>query len=138
MPVTLRVRDVMDKNIVELDEKATVLDAVKAMLDNNVWSLVVTRNKLPVGVVTERDIIRRCVAKGCSLNMQLREIMSSPLETIPPEAPIGEAMAKMVEKGIRRLFVVEEGKIIGRVTQTELFENVLNVMMTLSSLKSQL
>lgn len=138
MPITLRVRDVMDKNVVELDEKATVMDAIKAMLDNNVWSLVVTRSKLPVGVVTERDIIRRCLAKGRSLNTHVGDIMSSPIETISPEAPLGEAMARMAEKGIRRLFVVEQGKIIGRVTQTELFENTLNVMMTLSSLKSQL
>jgi CBS domain-containing protein len=70
--------------------------------------------------------------------MAVGEIMSSPIETISPDASLGEAMAKMVEKNIRRLFVVEQGKIIGRVTQTELFENTLNVMMTLSSLKSML
>jgi signal-transduction protein with cAMP-binding, CBS, and nucleotidyltransferase domain len=138
MPVTLRVRDVMDKKVVQLDEKATIAQAIKAMLDNEVWSLVITRNNLPVGVVTERDIIRRCIAKGCSLNMAVGEIMSSPIETISPDASLGEAMAKMVEKNIRRLFVVEQGKISGRVTQTELFENTLNVMMTLSSLKSML
>jgi CBS domain-containing protein len=138
MPVTLRVRDVMDKKVVQLDEKATIAQAIKAMLDNEVWSLVITRNNLPVGVVTERDIIRRCISKGCSLNMAVGEIMSSPIETISPDASLGEAMAKMVEKNIRRLFVVEQGKIIGRVTQTELFENTLNVMMTLSSLKSML
>ncbi|MEM1975478.1 MAG: CBS domain-containing protein, partial [Candidatus Caldarchaeum sp.] len=60
------------------------------------------------------------------------------IETISPDASLGEAMAKLVEKNIRRLFVIENGKIIGRVTQTELFENTLNVMMALSALKSQL
>ncbi|MCS7129315.1 MAG: CBS domain-containing protein [Candidatus Caldarchaeum sp.] len=138
MPVTLRVKDVMDRKVVELDENATILDAVKKMIDNDVWSLVITRNKLPVGVVTERDVIRRCIAKGCALTMRVGEIMSSPIEVITPEASLGEAMAKMAEKNIRRLFVVEEGKIIGRVTQTELFENTLNVMMTLSALRAQL
>ncbi|MDW8359857.1 MAG: CBS domain-containing protein [Candidatus Caldarchaeum sp.] len=138
MPVTLRVKDVMDRKVVELDENATILDAVKKMIDNDVWSLVITRNKLPVGVVTERDVIRRCIAKGCALTMRVGEIMSSPIEVITPEASLGEAMAKMAEKNIRRLFVVEGGKIIGRVTQTELFENTLNVMMTLSALRAQL
>jgi len=128
----------MDRKVVEIDENASVMDAIKAMMDNNVWSLVVTRNKLPVGVVTERDIIRRCLSKGRALTTAVGGIMSSPIETISPEAPLGEAMAKMAEKGIRRLFVVEQGKIIGRITQTELFENTLNVMMTLSSLKTQL
>ncbi|MCS6770333.1 MAG: CBS domain-containing protein [Candidatus Caldarchaeum sp.] len=128
----------MDRKVVELDENATILDAVKKMIDNDVWSLVITRNKLPVGVVTERDVIRRCIAKGCALTMRVGEIMSSPIEVITPEASLGEAMAKMAEKNIRRLFVVEGGKIIGRVTQTELFENTLNVMMTLSALRAQL
>ncbi|MEM0442814.1 MAG: CBS domain-containing protein [Candidatus Caldarchaeum sp.] len=138
MPVTLRVRDVMDRKVVEVDESDTVLDVVKKMIENDVWSVVITRNKLPVGVVTERDVIRRCIAKGCSLTMRVGEIMSSPIEVISPDASLGEAMAKMAEKNIRRLFVVEGGKITGRVTQTELFENTLNVMMTLSALRSQL
>jgi len=138
MPVTLRVKDVMDTKVISIEESATVADAIKTMIQNEVWSLLVTRNKLPVGVVTERDIIRRCIAKGGSLSMKVGEIMSSPLEVISPDAPVGEAMAKMVEKSIRRLYVVEGGKIIGRVTQTELFEHLLNVMVTLSSLKTQL
>ncbi|MEM2096106.1 MAG: CBS domain-containing protein [Candidatus Caldarchaeum sp.] len=138
MPVTLRVRDVMDRKVVEVDEGATVLDVVKKMIENDVWSVVITRNKLPIGVVTERDVIRRCIAKGCSLTMRVGEIMSSPIEVISPDASLGEAMAKLAEKNIRRLFVVEGGKIIGRITQTELFENTLNVMMTLSALRSQL
>ncbi|MDJ0271742.1 MAG: CBS domain-containing protein [Candidatus Caldarchaeum sp.] len=138
MPVTLRVKDVMDKKVVEIDENATVADAVKAMLDNEVWSLVVTRQKLPIGVVTERDVIRRCIGKGRPMTIKVGEIMSTPIETISPDASLGEAMAKLVEKNIRRLFVIENGKIIGRVTQTELFENTLNVMMALSALKSQL
>ncbi|MEM2036157.1 MAG: CBS domain-containing protein [Candidatus Caldarchaeum sp.] len=138
MPVTLRVRDVMDKKVVEVDENATIAETIKVMMNNDVWSVVVTRNKLPVGVVTERDIIRRCIAKGCALTMRVGDIMSSPIETISPDATIGEAMSKLVEKNIRRLFVVENGKIIGRVTQTELFENTLNVMMALSALKAQL
>ncbi|MEM2967496.1 MAG: CBS domain-containing protein [Candidatus Caldarchaeum sp.] len=128
----------MDRKVVEVDESDTVLDVVKKMIENDVWSVVITRNKLPVGVVTERDVIRRCIAKGCSLTMRVGEIMSSPIEVISPDASLGEAMAKMAEKNIRRLFVVEGGKITGRVTQTELFENTLNVMMTLSALRSQL
>ncbi|MCS7109972.1 MAG: CBS domain-containing protein [Candidatus Caldarchaeum sp.] len=128
----------MDKKVVEVDENTSIGDVIKAMMNNDVWSVVVTRNKLPVGVVTERDILRRCIAKGCALTMRVGDIMSSPIETIAPDATLGEAMSRLVEKNIRRLFVVENGKIIGRVTQTELFENTLNVMMALSALKAQL
>ncbi len=138
MPLTLKVRDVMDTKVVQVDGKAPVSDVLKTMLDNNVWSVVVTIDGLPSGVITERDIIRRVIAKGSSLSVRAQEIMTSPIITISPDASLGEAMAKMVEKNIRRLFVVEKGKIIGRITQTELFENNLNVMMTLSSIRHQL
>jgi len=138
MPLTLKVRDVMDTKVVQVDGKAPVSDVLKMMLDNNVWSVVVTIDGLPSGVITERDIIRRVIAKGSSLSVRAQEIMTSPIITISPDASLGEAMAKMVEKNIRRLFVVEKGNIIGRITQTELFENNLNVMMTLSSIRHQL
>jgi CBS domain-containing protein len=138
LPLTLKVRDVMDTKVVEVDGRQPVSDVIKAMLDNNVWSVVVTVDGLPSGVITERDIIRRVIAKGLSLSVKAREIMTSPIITVSPDVSLGEAMAKMVEKNIRRLFVVEKGKLIGRITQTELFENNLNVMMTLSSIKYQL
>ena len=138
MPLTLKVRDVMDTKVVQIDGKKPVSEVIKAMLDNNVWSVVVTVDGLPTGVITERDIIRRVIAKGLTLSVKAQDIMTSPIITISPDASLGEAMAKMVEKNIRRLFVVEKGKLIGRITQTELFENNLNVMMTLSSIRHQL
>jgi len=128
----------MDTKVVQVDGKATVSDVIKAMLENNVWSVVVNVDGLPTGVITERDIIRRVIAKGSTLNVKAQDIMTSPIITISPDASLGEAMSKMVEKNIRRLFVVEKGRIIGRITQTELFENNLNVMMTLSSIRHQL
>lgn len=128
----------MDTKVVQIDGKQPVSEVIKAMLDNNVWSVVVTVDGLPTGVITERDIIRRVIAKGLTLSVKAQDVMTSPIITISPDASLGEAMAKMVEKNIRRLFVVEKGKLIGRITQTELFENNLNVMMTLSSIRHQL
>jgi predicted transcriptional regulator len=72
MSIVLRVRDVMDKNAVSIDAGATVADSIKEMLKENVWSLLVEKNRLPEGVVTERDVIRRCIGKGLSsLSAQL-------------------------------------------------------------------
>ncbi len=135
MPIVVKVRDVMDKKVVVLDEKMTCIDAIKMMLEKKVWSVLVSRQGLPVGVVTERDIIRRVIAQGKDVNkVSLGEIMSSPLITVGPDEPIGRAMELMASNEIRRVFVVEEGKIIGRVTQTEAFRHILDVMMTLASL----
>lgn len=133
--IVYRVRDAMDRNVIILDEGKTCMDAIKAMMENNVWSVVVSRNGLPVGVVTERDIIRRVISKGRDVNrVRLGDIMSTPLVTIGPDEPIGRAMELMVTKEIRRIYVVEEGKIIGRITQTEAFRHILNILMTLSQI----
>jgi CBS domain-containing protein len=129
----------MDRNVVRVDESTTVADVVKKMLDSGVWSVLVERGQLPVGVITERDIIRRAVARGSSLDKaQVRDIMTSPLITISADASIGEAMELMTEKDIRRLFVLENDKIVGRITQTELFRSNLDVMLELSSMRYQI
>lgn len=137
MPVTLRVKDVMDTKVFSLDSNATVEEAVKSMLQNGVWSLVVEKQGLPEGVVTERDVIRRCLAKGMvASKTPVGNVSSFPLITIGPDATIREATDMMVAKDIRRLFVVDKGKIVGRITQTELFKSTFDVMEVLSSITS--
>ncbi|MDG6905244.1 MAG: CBS domain-containing protein [Nitrososphaerota archaeon] len=129
----------MDKSVITLPATASVENAIETMTTANVWSLVVERQGLPVGVVTDRDILRRCLSKRLRPDsVKLEEVMSSPLITISPEAQLGEVMQRMAEKAIRRLYVVQEGKIIGRITQTMLFENSTNTMMALSSMRYHL
>lgn len=137
--MTVKATDVMDKSVIFIDSSTSVLDTVKKMADKNSWSVIVERQNLPVGVVTDRDVLRRCISKGVLPDrMKVDEIMSSPIVTIPPDATAGEMMEKMVEASIRRLFVVDNGKIVGKVTQTNLFQNSLNLMLTLSSMRHQL
>ena len=139
MEITVKVRDAMDRDVVFIDSKKTVMDALHEMVLNNVWSIVVKKEGLPEGVVTERDILRKCILKEFTPElMQAEEIMSSPLITIDPEEPIGEAMKLMVEKSIRRVYVIENGKILGRVTQTRAFRYILDALMTLWSIPYQL
>lgn len=137
MPVTVKVKDVMDTRVVSVGYMTTVDEAVKRMIQNNVWSLVVERKGAPWGVVTERDVLRRCLAKGLSTaKTSVGSISSAPLITIGPEATMREAMERMAAKEVRRLFVVEKGRIIGRITQTEVFQSTIDVMETLSSLSN--
>lgn len=135
MSVSVRVRDAMDTNVVYVDSDKNCMNAINEMLRNKVWSVVVTKEELPVGVVTERDIIRRVVSKSMNVNkVSLEEIMSSPLITIAPDEPISRAMEMMAMNDIRRVYVVEKGKIIGRVTQTGVFRYLLDVLLALSNL----
>jgi len=139
MSVSMRARDVMDNKVVMVDASASVADAIKMMVSTETWSLIVEKRGLPLGVVTDRDILRRCLAKGIAPDMMKTEdIMSSPIITVAPDEHLGKIMETMVQKDIRRVFVVENGKIIGRVTQTKMFDDSLNVLESLSSLRSQL
>ena len=139
MPVTIKVKDVMDTKVVSIGYMAPVDEAVKQMIQNNVWSVVVERKGAPWGVVTERDVLRRCLVKGVSTaKTSVGSIASSPLITIGPEATMKDAMDKMAAKDVRRLFVVDKGRIVGRITQTEVFQSTLDVMETLSSMSNSL
>ncbi len=83
------------------------------MIDKNISSLVVTDDsKKPIGIVTERDLLRRiCVNDASSSNMQIRDIMSFPLLTIDATASVGEATNFMILNRVRHLLVIEENDI---------------------------
>lgn len=135
LPLTMTVRDAMDTNIVSVDAEMAALDAVRLMVEKNVWSVVVTRNGKFVGLMTERDFLRRCVKPGLdAAETPVEKLMSSPLLTIAADAPLGDAMRNMTEKDIRRLYVVQQGRIIGRITQTGLMRKTLEVFLALSTL----
>jgi CBS domain-containing protein len=124
---------------VAVNSDQTVSQALDQMIKAGVWSLLVERQGLPVGVVTDRDILIRCVARGRSPDrVNVEEVMSSPLITIESDKRAGEALHTMVEKHVRRLYVVDQGKIVGRVTQTGLSRNLLDVMIALESVRQQL
>lgn len=123
----VRVRDALDTRIVTFDENTPALDVVKAMVEKNVWSVVITKGGLPYGLMTERDFIRRCIVPGLDPSKTpVGKLASAPLITIDPDAPLGEALRTMVSKHVRRLFVIEGGKVVGRVTHSSLLEKTLD------------
>ncbi|MFQ5998183.1 MAG: cyclic nucleotide-binding/CBS domain-containing protein [Candidatus Bathyarchaeia archaeon] len=122
------IGEVMEKDVVTIDESASAADAVQRMLDRKVWSVLVTRKGLPVGVVTERDCVKRCFALGLDdKTTPVSKLMSSPLVTVQPDASVGVALSLMAKKQIRRLYVVDGGKVVGRVTQTRMLSNTMNM-----------
>ena len=134
-PITIRASDVLDKDVVHVDALDSVSSAIKLMLGKNVWSLVVSKSGLPVGFVSERDIIRRCFGKSLDPETtKLEKVMSSPLVTAEPETPLVQVMTLMASKNIRRVYIVEKGQIVGRVTQTDAFNEILKLMMALSQI----
>jgi CBS domain-containing protein len=96
----------------------SVAQAARTMQSAGETEAIVLSESVPVGIVTERDILYRVVAGGASPALvKVGEVMSAPIQTIDETAKVGEAIAKMSKLGIRRLGVTRKGKLIGIVTQ---------------------
>lgn len=103
-------------DVLRIDAEASVLEAVKQMIEANIGSLLVTKNGETAGIVTERDYLRRVTLKGRTHEAPVREIMSSPLIVVTPESTVDECMALMTDRRIRHVPVVEGGKVVGLVS----------------------
>jgi CBS domain-containing protein len=103
-------------DVLEIDAEASVFEAVQLMVEMNVGSLLVTDDGEIVGIVTERDYLRRVTLEGrTERHTEVREIMSSPLVVVTPETTVDECMALMTDRRIRHLPVVEDGEVVGLV-----------------------
>nr|BAL60302.1 inosine monophosphate dehydrogenase [uncultured crenarchaeote] len=117
-----RVTEIMSEGPVDVVEKGlNVFYAANVMRERARGSLVVVDDGKPVGIVTERDIVRRVVAEGRSPSAtKVGDIMSTPLISVGPEATVAAAVRIMYENGIRRLPVVENDRIVVMLTVTDL------------------
>jgi CBS domain-containing protein len=102
-------------------------EVAKIMSKNNFGSTVVTSSKGKLlGIVTERDIITRLTALNrLPSEVKVAEVMSQPVITIAPDKDIKEAAKSMKEYGIRRLVVVEKGKITGIITSRDILDEMV-------------
>ena len=107
------VKDLMTKNVITIDLKKSVFDAAVLMSEKRIGCLVIVDGEEPVGIVTERDFVRRVVAKNLPLETKVSEIMSKPLITIDPDASLREAARLMLNNKVRRLPVVKENQLVG-------------------------
>lgn len=103
------------------------------MVEKNIGALVVTEKGKLVGIVTERDILKKCCPEASCEEVKVREIMSKPLVTVDAETPIGVAVETMANKKIRRLLVTEGKKIVGIVTQKDLMKGTLEAFRAMDS-----
>jgi CBS domain-containing protein/DNA-directed RNA polymerase subunit RPC12/RpoP len=123
--------------LVSIDEAKTVFEAAKVMVDNNRGSIVATRGGKVVGILTERDIMKRVVAK--SLNpgsTKVKDAMTSNLITFEKEKPLREAIDLMNRKNLRRMLVSEGGKVVGIFTLRDIVRHTRVCMYCGKEIKS--
>jgi len=124
MSTELSIRQIM-RTIISVDSKSKVKDAAKMMVEKSIGSLIANRDGLPFGIVTERDLMEKIVARGVDPGkVTVAEIMTAPLTTIDASASISDAARRMIEKQVKRLVVTDQEKIIGIVTQTDLVQHM--------------
>jgi CBS domain-containing protein len=104
-------------DVLKIDASATVFDALKKIVDKNVGSILVTDGDEVVGIMTERDYLRKIAIHGrTSHDTFVNEIMSSPLVYVTPETTVEESMAIMTDRRIRHLPVVEDDDVVGIIS----------------------
>jgi CBS domain-containing protein len=118
MNVLAEILEEKGHDVLKIDGDATVLDAVRRMVEANVGSLLVTEGDDVAGIVTERDYLRRAalVAERADNETRVREIMTSPLVVATPDTPIDECMALMTDRRIRHVPVVDGAAVVGLVS----------------------
>ena len=123
-----KVGDLANQAFVSLDENALVAEAAKALYEREECSVIVTGSdaasqaRIPVGIITERDIIFRVVAQNRGpFKVKLRDIMSHPLITIQDEMSTSKALSMMKRRNVTRLPVVDKkGRLVGMITMQSL------------------
>lgn len=119
--IPARIRGIMTSPVVTVNAEASVKESAQLMARKRIGCIVVTEKDTPVGIVTERDILQKVVALGLdSSKTPMREVMSRPLLTIGPDESIVKAARIMKRENVRRLVVLENGKLSGVVTERDL------------------
>ncbi|RMF29939.1 MAG: CBS domain-containing protein [Candidatus Nitrosothermus koennekii] len=115
------IRDIMIKNVITISKDKTAYDAAILMSNNEIGSVIVVEDDKIIGIVTERDLVRKVCAKLLPSNkVFIKDIMSKPVITGEPDLEPEAAVQRMLNNKVRRLPIVEDGKLVGIVTITDL------------------
>ncbi len=113
----MKIRDLMTQNVIQIDPAETVEVAARTLARYNIGALPVCSGKKLCGLVTDRDLVTRCLASGkIPKATPIREVMTSNVVSVSPEADAAMAARLMGQKQIRRLPVVENGHLCGMVS----------------------
>lgn len=129
------VRDFMSKDVKAVRPDSSVKEVVANMNKFNIGSIVVVEGGKPVGVISERDILRRVVEPCLEPEaLTARQVMTSPVVTIKETATIDEAAKLMAKKKVRKIPIMSKQKLVGIVTFTDIVNKVLTTLSILEEL----
>jgi len=129
------VREVMSKDVKVVRPDSSIKEVVATMNKFNIGSIIVVQGDRPVGVISERDILRR-VVEPCLApeTLTAKQVMTSPVITISETASMDEAAKLMAKKKVRKIPVMNKQKLVGIVTFTDIVTKVLTMLSILEEL----
>jgi len=134
----LKVEDIMVEDVITVDSDVPVMEAVKLMNENEIGCLVVTRRGKNVGIITERDLLKRIIAKlRDPTKTKVRQIMTKPLIMVDPDMDLEDATKLMFKRNIKKLPVIEGGNLVGLVSLTDIARFQPQMMKILKRLSAQ-
>jgi len=119
MDTGIKVGDCMKTTLITIDESASIFDTAKKMSDAKVGSLLVEKNGKITGIITDSDLVRKCLAKK-NTHCTVGEVATHPLVTIGPEMDLSEAARLMGTKKLRRLVVMQGNHTVGIISSTDI------------------
>ena len=127
---SIGISTIMNKNIVVVEQDLNLISISKIMSNNDIGSVVIVDDldtRKPIGIITERDIVRTIgMIQPHQLLVPIREHMSHPVITLSSNATVYDAIRLMYEKKIRRLIILEKEKLVGIITDKDIFRSLVN------------
>jgi CBS domain-containing protein len=115
-----KIRDVMTPSVVSVQPGDSLVAAARAMRENQIGDLIVLNGQELFGIITDRDIVVRGIAENRDPQTQVKEIASQQVKTVSPEDDVDDAVEMMRDHAVRRLPVVENGRVVGVVSLGDL------------------
>ena len=132
-----QIRDIMEKNVVTIEDDKTALDAAHLISEKDVSFLVIMKNNIPIGVLSESDFVKRLAANDQKAStVIISEIMSSKFRWVEPDTELEDAIQKMLNNNIRRLVILDNSKLVGVITQTDLTEFLRDKLLVDKTIKN--
>jgi CBS domain-containing protein len=131
------IRDIMNKHVVTITKEKSALEAAKLLVEKDISFLVVTEGQNPIGILSEADYVKKVLVNDKRASeVTVADIMSPKFRWVEPTTTIEDAVQKMLNNKIRRLVVLEDEKLAGVITQTDLAAHLRSKLLIEETVKS--
>ena len=132
-----QIRDIMEKDVITIENNKTAQDAAKIIAEKDISFLVIMNEGSPQGVLSESDFVRKVAAENRKASeIKISEIMSYKFRSVEPTTTIEDAIQKMLNNNIRRLIIIDDEKLVGVITQTDLASYLRDQLLVDGTIKS--